>query len=54
MKKRISFCSNESFEHLLNTAAERQNITKSLFIRSVVISFIKRNHADLLLETNDF
>ena len=50
-KKRISFCSDDQLDQLLQSAADKQFITKSLFIRSVLMAFIQKNHSDLVEHT---
>ena len=46
--KRISFASDELLLDLLNQSAEGLKITKSLLIRSVLMSYLQKNNPDLI------
>lgn len=46
--KRISFASDELLSDLLNQSASRLEITKSLLIRSVLMSYLQKNNLSLL------
>jgi len=46
--KRISFASDELLSDLLNQSASSLEITKSLLIRSVLISYLQKNNPDLI------
>jgi hypothetical protein len=46
--KRISFASDELLSDLLNQSAEGLKITKSLLIRSVLMSYLQKNNPDLI------
>lgn len=46
--KRISFASDELLSDLLNQSAAGLKITKSLLIRSVLMSYLQKNNPDLI------
>jgi hypothetical protein len=46
--KRISFASDEHLSDLLNQSAAGLKITKSLLIRSVLMSYLQKNHSNLI------
>ena len=46
--KRISFASDKLLLDLLNQSAEGLKITKSLLIRSVLMSYLQKNNPDLI------
>ena len=46
--KRISFASDELLSDLLNQSASSLEITKSLLIRSVLMSYLQKNNPDLI------
>jgi hypothetical protein len=46
--KRISFASDKLLLDLLNLSAEGLKITKSLLIRSVLMSYLQKNNPDLI------
>ena len=46
--KRISFASDGLLSDLLNQSASRLEITKSLLIRSVLMSYLQKNNSSLL------
>ena len=46
--KRISFASDELLSDLLNQSAVGLKITKSLLIRSVLMSYLQKNNSSLL------
>ena len=46
--KRISFASDKLLLDLLNQSAEGLEITKSLLIRSVLMSYLQKNNPDLI------
>ena len=46
--KRISFASDELLSDLLNQSSSSLEITKSLLIRSVLISYLQKNNPDLI------
>ena len=40
---RIAFLASKALEHKINRASERLGLTKSMFIRSLVISYCNEN-----------
>lgn len=46
--KRISFASDKLLLDLLNQSASSLEITKSLLIRSVLMSYLQKNNPDLI------
>ena len=46
--KRISFASDKLLLDLLNKSASSLEITKSLLIRSVLMSYLQKNNPDLI------
>ena len=46
--KRISFLSDELLSDLLNQSSRSLEITKSLLIRSVLMSYLQKNNPDLI------
>ena len=46
--KRISFASDKLLLDLLNQSAAGLKITKSLLIRSVLMSYLQKNNPDLI------
>ena len=46
--KRISFASDKLLLDLLNQSASSLEITKSLLIRSVLMSYLQKNNSDLI------
>jgi hypothetical protein len=46
--KRISFASDKLLLDLLNQSAEGLKITKSLLIRSVLMSYLQKNNPNLI------
>ena len=46
-RSKISFVASKEFNKLLERAAKENQITKSLFIRSVIWDFLNKNKSNL-------